>query len=263
MTPLRAFLVDDEPLAIRRLSHALGGMEDIELVGTTTSARASLDAIRSLRPDLLFLDIAMPGLDGFDVVERLDPALAPVVIFVTAFDAHAVRAFTVNAVDYLLKPVTPERLRESVERARVVIEARHAERRMDALRDTIAALREEMQTSPQDDSLWAHRHRELVRVPVEAILWAGAEGDYVRLHSANGGGLMRMTLAALEVRLDPSSFIRVHRSVLCRKSAIVALRRKPTGALILSLAGGDQVPVGRHYARGIRDLLRRVDAGET
>ena len=263
MTPLRAFLVDDEPLAIRRLSHGLRDIEGVELVGSSTSARASLVAIGGLQPDLLFLDIAMPGLDGFDVVERLDPELAPVVIFVTAFDAHAVRAFTVNAVDYLLKPVTPERLRESVERARAVIEARHAERRMDALRDTLAVMRKQMQAPPQDDSLWAHRHRELVRVPVASIAWAGAEGDYVRLHTAEGGGLIRMTLAALEARLDPAIFIRVHRSALCRRSAIVSLRRKPTGALALSLAGGDQVPVGRHYARGIRDLLRRMGAAGT
>ena len=260
MTPLRAFAVDDEPLALRRLSYAIDDLEGVELVGASTSARSSLDQIRELRPDMLLLDVAMPGIDGFELVERLDPDMSPAVVFVTAHDEHAVRAFAVSAVDYLLKPVAPERLREAVAKARGIVEARQAEARMTELRRTIAGLRENAPgPSPSADAcFWAHRHREVVRIPVESVAWVQAEGDYVRIHGRDGEGLIRQTLAAVEAKLDPDIFLRVHRSALCRKAEIMSLRRKASGAMALTMADGTEVPVGRSYAGGIRKLLSRM-----
>jgi two-component system response regulator AlgR len=243
---LRALLIDDEPLASRRLSAALRMVEGVEVIASTTSATHGIEMIARMRPDLVFLDIAMPGLDGFEVIDRLAPADRPAIIFVTAYDSFAVAAFGVDAVDYLLKPVAPDRLQAAVARARYWLSAR----------DAVGVV-----TIPEtvgEDSLWAHRHQEFVRVPIDQIEWLEAEGDYVRIHAANGGGLLRITLAALEARLDPETFVRVHRSAICRRSAVTGLRRKPTGALELSLASGDWVPVGRSYGNGLRALLHRM-----
>ncbi|MEZ0244319.1 MAG: LytR/AlgR family response regulator transcription factor [Sphingomonas sp.] len=245
---LRALLVDDEPLASRRLGAALRTIDGVEVIGSTTSAIRAVEMIARMRPDLVFLDIAMPGLDGFGVLAAVPAADRPAIVFVTAYDAHAVAAFGVDAVDYLLKPVAPDRLAISVTRARHWLRAR--EPGADDVEP--AAIGE--------DSLWAHRHQEYVRVPIEQIVWLEAEGDYVRIHAGNGGGLMRITLGALEAKLDPETFVRVHRSAICRRSAVTGLRRKATGALEVSLASGDWVPVGRSYSNGLRALLRRMRA---
>jgi DNA-binding LytR/AlgR family response regulator len=256
MTQLRAFLVDDEPLALRRLILTLGDIENVEIVGSSTSAKSAIGLIQKLRPDVVFLDIAMPSLDGFQVLERLDPA--PAVVFVTAYDAHAVRAFGVDAVDYLMKPVAPARLRRAVDRVRIAVEARTSASAM-AAGDALP-LPPGIDSPSYEENLWAQRHREIVRVPVETIEWIEAERDYVRLHSQEGGGLLRTTLAGLEANLDPSLFIRVHRSAICRRSAVTSLRRKRSGALVISLADGSEVPVGRRYARGLRELLQQIRA---
>jgi len=249
VTPLRAILVDDEPLALGRLSRSLAAIEDVEIVDTTTSSSQAVRMIAEARPDIVFLDIAMPGLNGFELVAQLPADDVPGVIFITAFDTHAVEAFGIDAVDYLLKPVAPDRLRVSVGRARAWIDGRASQR---------AAAEAVEDKAPRIDTLWAHRHREVVRIAIDSIGWIEAEGDYVRLHTPDGGGLVRMTLTALEAQLDESVFIRVHRSAICRRSAITGLRRKATGALVALLANGDEVPVGRMFGGGLRGLMRRV-----
>lgn len=250
MRQLRAVLVDDERLALTRLSRSLAAVEGIEVVATTTSARSAVGMIDEARPDLVFLDIAMPGLTGFDIVGQLHGEDAPAVIFVTANENHAVQAFGVDAVDYLLKPVAPARLQAAVARARTWIDGRAAG----------AVEPPEAPEPAEAESFWAHRHREFVRIQIDDIQWIEANGDYVRLHTVEGGGLMRMTLAALETQLDDGLFIRVHRSAICRRSAIAGLRRKPTGALVAMLANGEEAPVGRRFGGGLRALLRRVQA---
>lgn len=252
MTPLRALLVDDEPLALRRLSVALAEIAGVEVIETTTSARTAPDLIQRLQPDIVFLDIAMPGLDGFEVIRQLPGSPRPAIVFVTAYATHAVQAFDIDAVDYLLKPVAPDRLATAVERARAWIAGR------EGLARDVAAADRALLTLAGEDSLWTHRHQEFVRVPIDQIAWLEAEGDYVRIHADNGGGLVRTTLSALEARLDPDHFIRVHRSAICRRSAITGLRRKATGALSVSLANGDRAPVGRTYSSGLRALLKRI-----
>lgn len=244
MSRLRALIVDDEPLAVRRLTHSLAAFDDVEVVETTTSARQAVELIETLRPDIVFLDIAMPGLGGFDVAARVPEDHKPAIVFVTAFDRHAARAFDTDAADYLMKPVAPDRLGAAIGKARTWLRgraatARTAERLSDA------------------DSLWVHRRGEFARVSIGAIEWIEAEGDYVRLH-AEGGGLMRGTLSALADRLDPQVFVRVHRSAVCRCRAITGLRRKSTGAVVALLTSGAEAPVGRGYVSGVRALLARL-----
>ncbi|HYD14065.1 MAG TPA: LytTR family DNA-binding domain-containing protein [Allosphingosinicella sp.] len=243
MQSIRAMLIDDEPLAIRRLSRSLQRVPGVEVVGSTTSARDAVTMIAAEKPDLILLDIAMPGLTGFEVLERIPPETRPAVIFVTAYDAHAVQAFDVAAADYLMKPWSQARLEEAVDRGRLWLEAR-------AARDVKAPL----------DSLWVHRHRAFVRIWLDEIEWIEGHGDYARVHAGESTGLARTTLKALEERLDPDQFIRVHRSAICRRAAIVGLHRKPTGAHCVSLASGAEAPVGRRYMHGLKALLHRTAA---
>lgn len=243
MSRLRALIVDDEPLAVRRLTHGLAAFDDVEIVETTTSARRAVELIESLRPDIVFLDISMPGLGGFDVAASVPDDHKPAIIFVTAYDRHAARAFDTDAADYLMKPVAPDRLGAAIGKARIWLRGRAATAPSGRLGDS--------------DSLWVHRHGEFARVPISGIEWIEAEGDYVRLH-AEGGGLMRGTLSALTDRLDPQTFVRVHRSAVCRRQAIAGLRRKPTGAVVALLASGAEAPVGRSYVSGLRALLTRL-----
>lgn len=238
--PLRALLVDDEILAIRRLSRSLAQIPGVAVIGSTTSAREAVALVAREAPDLLFLDISMPGLTGFEVIERIDPDRQPAIVFVTAYDSHAVQAFDVSAADYLMKPFALTRLAEAVERGRLWLRARAAPARAGV------------------DALWVHRHREFVRVPVEEIDWIEGHGDYARIHGPHFTGLARTTLTALDARLDPERFMRVHRSAICRRAAIVSLKRRATGAMAVLLANGDEAPVGRSYVPGLRALLKIV-----
>ncbi|MEG3180964.1 LytR/AlgR family response regulator transcription factor [Sphingomonas sp. LT1P40] len=239
---LRAILIDDEALAIRRLALALKPFTDVEVVATGASARHARLLIAEHRPDLVFLDIAMPGTSGLDIAGEIAGS-GPAVIFVTAFDSHGAAAFGVDAVDYLLKPVAPERLAAAIARARTWIGGR-AKLTADA--------------TPPDDSIWAYRHREYVRIRIADISWAEADGDYVRLHTADGTGLVRATLSAIEARLIPAGFIRVHRSALCRREAIAGLLRRPSGALAIRLNTGAEIPAGRSYVGGLRGMIDRL-----
>lgn len=242
MQDLRAVLVDDEPLAIRRLQRALAQVPGVALIGTTTSAREAVAMISAEKPDLVFLDIAMPGLTGFEVLERLPSDAHPAVIFVTAYDAHAVQAFDVAAADYLMKPFAQARLEEAVARSRLWLEAR-------AVSD--------VKPAPLD-SLWVHRHRSFVRIWLDEVEWIEGHGDYAKVHARETEGLARITLKALEEQLDPEQFVRIHRSAICRRAAIVSLHRKPTGALSVLLASGAEAPVGRRYMRNLRALLHAM-----
>ena len=246
MQVLRAVLVDDEPPSIRRLTRALAQMPGVDVVGASSSARDAVGLIAAEQPDLVFLDIAMPGLTGFEVLEQLPPDAQPAVIFVTAYDAHAVQAFDIAAADYLLKPFAQARLEEAVERGRLWLEARPA-------RDSRA---------PPLDSLWVHRHRAFVRIWLDDVEWIEGHGDYARVHSRESTGLARTTLKALEEQLDPQQFVRTHRSAICRRAAIVSLHRKHTGALFVLLASGVEVPVGRRYLRSLKALLNSLGTTE-
>lgn len=251
MKPIRALVVDDEPLALGRMTGALRIVPDVEVVGATTSAASAVNLIASLRPDALFLDVTMPGLDGFDVIARIPAVDRPAVVFVTAYEKFAANAFEAEAIDYLLKPVSPERLSRALDRVRQWLGGRANAGGPDVhgRSEALAA---------NEPALWSHRHNSFERVPVPDIIWVEAQGDYVRLHTREGGGLVRATLSELEKKLGTRHFIRVHRSAICRKDAIVKIRRKLTGALAVTLANGDEAPLGRTYSGGLRAFLTHI-----
>lgn len=253
---LRVCAVDDEPLALRRVELLLGRTPDVELVGTARNGREAIDAVRALAPDVLLLDIRMAGLDGFDVVEALTGPKVPLVIFVTAYDHFAVRAFEISAVDYIVKPVELERLAAALARARRNLEAADAKARGDELRQAIAMLRGHAPAAPRYEAqIWTERRNRFVPVKVADIDWIEAERDYVRLHVGGESYLLRETIGAMEGRLDPEQFVRVRRSALVRRERIQAIRRAGYGDYRVQLSSGGEVRVGRTYVKGMRALI--------
>ena len=239
---LRVLIVDDEPLAVRRLEMGLAGIAGAEAVGSASNAEAAAQAVAALAPDVILLDIRMPGLDGLRFVETLDSARMPAIIFVTAYSRFAVDAFKVAAVDYLLKPVEFPRLAEALDRARTAIEARS--RRPQP--PTAAAF---------SDELWIQSRGARHRLAVEHIDWIQAERDYVRVHAAGRTHLIRRSIQTLERELDPEAFVRVHRSALIRLDQVASLARSDTGALCVVLRSGATVAVARRHAATLRARL--------
>ncbi len=243
---LTAVIVDDEPVAVRRLQRLLAALPGVEVVGAGFDCASVRAQIERLRPDLLLADIEMPGETGLSLVEDLDPRTAPIVIFVTAFSEYALQAFGLDSADYLLKPVEPERLAAAVERARRRITGRSAAEREDELRSVVAALRARL--PGPETFVWARDRHTDHRVPLAAILWLEAERDYVRLHTEARRFMVRDRLSAFEKRLPPDLFLRVHRSALVRRSAVVAVSASGDRAHMLTLSNGDLVPVSRGFA---------------
>ena len=244
---LRTLIVDDEAPARRRLRRLLLTEPDVAIVGECGDGAAALAAIAATRPDLVLLDVQMPELDGFDVLSRLPAADLPAVLFVTAFDRYALRAFDVHAVDYLLKPFTAERFRTAIGRAR----ARTAEQGADGVAGLAAALRQRR--------VWLARlpvraGSRTIFVDVRAIDWLESADNYVRLHVRGREYLARETLASLETQLDPERFVRVHRSAMVQADRIAELCSESHGDATARLADGTKVPVSRTY----RDRLQAV-----
>ena len=254
---LGVYAVDDEPLALRRIELLLGRIPDVELVGTARNGREAIDAVRTIAPDVLLLDIRMAGLDGFDVVEALAGPKVPLVIFVTAYDHFAVRAFEISAVDYIVKPVELERLQQALARARRNLVAADATARASELRDAIAMLRGQAPAAAHryETQIWTERRNRFVPVKVADIDWIEAERDYVRLHVGDDSYLLRETIGAMETRLDPEQYARVRRSALVRRDRIRAIRRAGYGDYRVQLNTGSEVRVGRTYVKAMRALI--------
>jgi len=256
---LRVLIVDDEALARRRLATMLRQAVDVEIAGEAADGDEALRLTAERAPDVLLLDVKMPGRSGFDLLPLLGGSGAPAVIFVTAFNHYAVKAFEVAAVDYLLKPVSFDRLRAALDRARELLRSRDAEARAAEMAQVIDALRRgaTADEAPRfEDEFWVQRRAEYVRVPVARLDWIEAERDYVRLHAGPEAYLLRDTIGGLDERLDPAVFVRVHRSAIVRRERIVAIRQAGYGAIKVALSTGVEVPVGRTYARKVRALLR-------
>ncbi len=251
---LRCVIVDDEPVAIRRLQSLLRALPEVEVAGTAGAAPAALELIARIRPDLVFLDIEMPGLTGLELVRRLDLDPPPVIVFVTAFGRYALEAFDLAGADYLLKPVEPERLAEAVARARAAVAGRHAVDQVAELRAVIGALRGQ----DQELSLWVPDGAARRRLPLAHLVWLQAERDYVRLHTCDRSHLVRDRLSAFEARLPRDAFLRVHRSAIVRLAAMVGLRRLGDRAYELIAADGQVIPVGRSYADRARRLVKTL-----
>jgi two-component system, LytTR family, response regulator len=248
---LRVLIVDDEPLAVRRLEMGLAGIPGAEAVGSASNAQKAAEAIDRLAPDVLLLDIRMPGLDGLQFVETLDPTVTPAVIFVTAYSRFAVDAFKVAAVDYLLKPVEFPRLAEALDRAREVLDARAARN----LRPREKPAGDPAQPPAYSDELWIQSRGARHRLAAEHIDWIQAERDYVRVHAAGRTHLIRRSIQALTRDLDPAAFVRVHRSALVRLDQVTSLARNETGALCVVLRSGATVTVARRHAAALRARL--------
>jgi DNA-binding LytR/AlgR family response regulator len=260
---LRAVIADDEPLAVRRIEQALAAIADIEIVGAASTGRETLSLIGESRPDLVLLDIAMPELSGLDVVEALDPESPPAVIFVSAHDRFAVDAFREGAVDYLMKPLDSDRLRQAVDRARLMLRTRDAEQRIGELRAALEALR--LQHGPPEAPayerhLWVARRGATIRIAVDEVRWFGVEGDYVVLHVGESEHLIHDSLRSLETRLDPARYVRVHRNAIVRIDSVEAIERLRFGAFRLRLDDGTPVKVGRTYRDSVRRILAPAKA---
>jgi two-component system, LytTR family, response regulator len=240
---LRVAVVDDEEPARERLCQLLGGRPDVTIAAVCDGGRAAIAALESTAIDVVFLDIQMPEIDGFQVIEALGPRL-PVVVFVTAFEAHAVHAFEVRALDYLLKPFDAARLEQALSRARLQLDPDPGPR---------------PPTSPAASRL----HRLLVRdgdvihvVQVADVDWIAAAGNYVELHAAGRNHLLRATMAELEARLPPA-FARVHRDTIVQLDRVCTLHRFPGGQYRLVLRDGTERPVGRSYQAQLESRLGR------
>jgi two-component system LytT family response regulator len=251
---IRTLLVDDEPLAIEALRALLAAEPDIEIAGTCLNGLEAVTSIRSLRPDLVLLDVQMPGLDGFEVIEELEPAEIPVVVFVTAYHQYALRAFAVHAVDYLLKPVEPERFRDALRHAREILSGRHEQESSRRL----LALLGDMETRRPTLDRFVVRDQDRVRFikarDVDAI---EAAGVYAVLHCGRDVFVLRDSLSALEGRLDSRRFLRVHRSWMVNVERIAEVNRAAGHPLEMRLATGLTVPVSRRHRAAVRDFIRR------
>ncbi|HLL31133.1 MAG TPA: LytTR family DNA-binding domain-containing protein [Allosphingosinicella sp.] len=244
---IRFLIVDDEPLAVERLQLLLARMEGVTLAGTASEGAAALRLVEAVEPDAVLLDIAMPGMDGIDVARALARVpKPPVVIFVTAFDMFAVAAFDVEAVDYVMKPVSAERLARAVGRARERLGTRGDESGPG-----------DGGGSPYVEEFWVSESRGLVRLSAADVDRVSAERDYMRLHVGKRSWLINHTIGKLEEELDPARFVRLHRSAIVRRDFVTGLRRDEGGRWWARLADGGEQKVGRLYLANAKGLAGR------
>ncbi len=240
MQTLRTLIVDDEPLAIERLQILTGQQDGVSLVGTASDGASALRMVDALAPDLVLCDIAMPDLNGLEVaaaIERLNNP--PAVIFVTAFDQYAVAAFDVAAVDYLLKPVSPDRLARALTR----------------VREWRATERVQNQKSKWISEFWVQNRGEMLRVDAAQVDLIEAERDYMRLHVGARSWLIHQTIKSLEARMNPDQFIRIHRSKMVRRDGIVGLKHHGDGAWSVDLGDGGTHRIGRTYLHDVKAIM--------
>jgi len=247
---LRTLLVDDEPLALERLKVFFRDIEGAEVVGTARDGREAAEAIERLKLDLALLDIQMPEQNGLRVAATLPPVDRPEIIFVTAFEQYAPDAFEVEAADYLLKPVRFDRLWQAVERAK-----RRKHLRALAGRAEAAA----PGADGREDGLWVPTRAGAVFVPVEAIDWIEAQRDYVMLHTATRSHILRISMRALEEKLDPAQLMRVHRSAFARPANVVEVQRLGRTISAVVLRDGAIVQVGPNYSKAVAERLKLAE----
>jgi two-component system LytT family response regulator len=252
---IRVLIVDDEPVARRGLRNQLKKAGDVEVIGEAGNGRDAVETIIQARPDLVFLDVQMPLLDGFRVIETLtEEHLPPAIVFVTAFDEHAIRAFEINALDYLLKPVDPKRLQKTLQRAREQIRsARTGERD-----EKLFALLRDLQSRKTDyiERFVIKKAGRIFFVDANELEWVSSEGNYVELHSKGKSHLLRETMDHLEDKLDPREFIRIRRSTIVRTSVIKELQPLFNGEFALILKDGTQLQSSRRYRKNLDALLK-------
>jgi len=263
---IRTILVDDEPLATQGLQLRLQAFEDVEIVATAANGREAIRQIKTHKPDLVFLDIQMPGFDGFSVIQGLMDIEPPLFVFVTAFGEHALRAFDAQAVDYLMKPVDEDRLAATMDRVRQRLSERRSaeesERLKEALEQHAPEAAEELAEATPDAAPAANRYEKMInikdqgqifRVDVDTIERIDAAGDYMCIMTGENTLILRETMKDLEKRLDPRRFQRVHRSTIVNLDLVRQVKPHTNGECFLVLDSGAQVKVSRSY----RDVVAR------
>jgi len=267
---LSALIVDDEELARRGLEIRLAEFDDIELCGQARNGREAIAAVREHSPDLMFLDIQMPGMDGFEVLRRLSGRNMPEIIFVTAYDEFALKAFEANALDYLLKPINDDRLREAIERARRNSDEKRADEQRNKLLKFVCELtgREltlEAALAAAGGDHTTYPQRIAIRdgsatncVDVESIDWIDAAGDYMCVHSAGDTFVLRGTMKHLEDLLNPEVFVRVHRSAIVNRHRVTSMRPHRNGEYFLQLGDEAELKLSRKYKGNLERLANHV-----
>ena len=249
---IRALIVDDEPLARQRLLRLLRDEADVEVIGEAGDGGEAVAAIRAEKPDLVFLDVQMPVLDGFGVLEALGEENLPAVIFVTAYDRYALRAFEYNALDYLLKPFDRERFKKALERARAHLGGDKSDEEAQQLLGAAAEYKSE---GAALERLVIKSSGRVFFLRVEEIDWIEAAGNYVRLHVGKEGHLLRDTMGSLEARLDPKRFLRIHRSTMVNIERIQELQPLFHGDYVVILRDGTQLNLSRSYRPRLNEFF--------
>ena len=271
---ISTIIVDDEALARRGLELRLAEHPDFQVVAQCANSRDALPAIRAHMPDLVLLDIQMPGLSGFELLAQIPSESLPLVVFITAYDQFAIRAFEARAVDYLLKPIDGERFRETLDKVRAHIRSRDAIQQRDRLVGLIAeitgcgevALEDLLErgraavTRPRAEILPIRQGREIVRVPIESIEWIDAAGDYMCIHASGHTHILRGTMKELEDILDPNLFQRVHRSTIVNLRRVKSLRAHMNGEYFLTLEGAHELKMSRTYRDKVEYFLKGARA---
>lgn len=254
MKRIRTLIVDDEPLARERLSSLLSTETDIDVIGQSRDGEEAAHAIQEHSPDLVFLDVQMPQMNGFEVIDAIGPERMPLVVFVTAYDQHALKAFQVRALDYLLKPFDRERFSEALQRARSQIERQETG---DLGRRLLALVKDLRKDQPRSERLVVKSGGRLFFLRTDEIDWIEAAGNYVRLHVGNTAHLLRETMNGLEGRLDPEKFFRVHRSRIVNMERIQELQPWLNGEYAVVLRNGTRVTLSRGYREKLQERLGR------
>jgi two-component system LytT family response regulator len=250
---IRALIVEDEAMARDQLVGLLREEPDIEVVGACDSGPAAIAALRSTPVDLVFLDLEMPGMDGFGVMEAIGPDAMPPTIVVTAHDEYALKAFDVHAFDYLLKPFGRERLQEALERMRLYL---GSEREGDLARRLLALTRDTRPAEPQGARFLVKSGGRVLFVGFGEIDWIESSGNYVRLHAAGRMHVMRETMSSIEQRLAGRRFARVHRTRIVNLDRVAALHARGNGEYDVELRDGTKFPVGRAYREELEERLK-------
>jgi two-component system, LytTR family, response regulator len=254
MNRIRTLVVDDEPVARARVVALLGDEPDVEVVGECANGSQAVAAIADRSPDLVFLDVQMPEMDGFEVARRLGPDRMPAVVFVTAFDQYALQAFEVHALDYLLKPFSAQRFKSALSHAREQL----AQRRATTMgRQLLEWLPEIQKREPILDRLVVKSSGRIYFVRVADVDWCEAAGNYISLHVGQQSHLIRETMNHLEARLDPNQFVRIHRSTIVNVDRIQELRSSFNGEHVVLLRSGTRLALSRGYRDALQARLSR------
>jgi two-component system LytT family response regulator len=248
---MRVLIAEDEPLARDRLRTLLQDHNDVEIAAECADGRSAVDAIRDHEPDLVFLDVSMPELNGFEVIQEIGAAEMPPVIFVTAFDHYAVQAFDAHAVDYVLKPFDEDRFRTAVERGRDALR----KRTNGALDQRLSDLLQGLARPSYLERLAVKSGGKIIFLKTNEVQWIAAEGNYARLHAGNRSYLMRETMSNLESKLDPDRFIRIHRSTIVSTDAIAELEPLFQGDYVVVLRDGTRLTSSRGYRSNLQEFM--------